>query len=262
MFRKCLRAAGLFGLTLGSLQAGYVSASLNSGADGSACGSTGIDVGQLPCPTGSAIPSVVSTDSLFAYADFGVNKASVNGVGSAGTEWMVRYTLTGGTVGTPVNLLVQIDYEVDMAVSGVNQESNFRMVLNYDTFGPFDISLRTYAFFGSECREYTGPCEPGFHRGTWSRNVWAAIGSTNRLALNMGVSTSSGIVDASHTVRILRIIVPDGITWSYEDGLAGNPLNFQYAGDPPTSEVPEPGTYLLSAVGLAGIGVLRRRQPR
>ncbi|MBL8173732.1 MAG: hypothetical protein JNK48_03630 [Bryobacterales bacterium] len=138
-------------------------------------------------------------------------------------------------------------------------EAAFQMVLNYDYFGPFQISINTHGFSPNRCDDIgnTGPCMSGPHSGVWTRTVQASAGPNNRLSLGVSGSVyGGGWVDAYNTVRINRIIVPDGVTWSYDD-ISGNPLNFQYDND---TNVPEPAVAHLLAAGLAVAAILRSRR--
>lgn len=251
--------AGLTAAVLGALvmtapaQASYVHANVNQGNGPTNCG--GINEPFLSCPAYNG-PVMVEPGSK-AYTDFGVNKVLAQGTDSATSEWMVVYSLSG-TVGTPVNLIVEIAYDVNISPAN-NSETLFRMVLNNDFFGPFDISINTDGL-GNTCHDLPvgAPCTSGQHSGTWTRTVGATAGPNNRLSLIVtGNVSNGGWVDAYNTVTINRIIVPDGVTWAY-DGIGGNPLNFQYASD---SNVPEPAAVQLLAAGLAvaAIGRLWRR---
>jgi hypothetical protein len=90
--------------------------------------------------------------------------------------------------------------------------------------------------------------------------VQATIAPNNLLTLAVSASAfGNAVSDAYNTVTVQSIIVPNGISWSY-NGLAGNPLNFQYA--PDTSGVPEPGGMTLSGLGLIAVGAFWHRRSR
>jgi len=83
-----------------------------------------------------------------------------------------------------------------------------------------------------------------------------AIGTGNVLDAAISSGVVAGTAHASSTALILSIVVPDGITWSYNDSLtgAGNPLHFQNAS---ASPVPEPSTLPFLGLGLAGLAIAR-----
>jgi hypothetical protein len=226
--------------------ASYITGSINSGADGSVCGA--VNEPFLICPAYNG-PVSLDIGNARVQTDFGLNKVGVNGANQANSEWMVLYGLTGGAIGTPVNFDVEIAFDLTILV-GNNNESEFRMVLNNNTLFPFIIRMATDGL-GNRCDHLVGnpaACTTGDHMGIWTQNVTAQVGSNNRMYLNVGAFTNGGLVDAYDTVRINRIIVPDGIGWTYSDGVTGNPLNFQYAA---TNAVPEPSSFALFACGIA-----------
>ncbi|MBS1824742.1 MAG: hypothetical protein JST93_05440 [Acidobacteria bacterium] len=239
-------AAAVVGVIVmaGPAQAGYVHANVNVGNGLTNCG--GVDEPFLSCPVYNG-PVMVELGSSKAYTDFGVNKVLAQGSDSASSQWKVGYTLSG-TVGTPVSLTVEIAYDVNISPAN-NSETLFRMALNNDFFGTFDISINTDGL-GNICDDQPvgAPCLSGQHSGIWTRTVSATAGQYNNLFLSVSASVfNGGWVDAYNTVTINRIIVPDGVTWAY-DGISGNPLNFQYASD---STVPEPAAVQLLGAGLA-----------
>lgn len=88
-----------------------------------------------------------------ALTGYGLNRvyaasSATNGGVQAVSERMVVFTLTGGPVGTPVDLLVELGYDVTVSTSG-RSSAGFRMVVNGDTFTPFDIAT-TGDPFGSD----------------------------------------------------------------------------------------------------------------
>ncbi len=204
----------------------------------------------------------VAVDQGFARAstDFGVNKVAVGGTGSASSEWLVSYGLTGGTPGSTVNLDVSFAYDVTLA-AGSNQ-AEFRMVLNNETLSPFIIRHATNGL-GDLCNDRAPDqqvgCGAGNHNGTFFRSITASINPNNRLAFFVGASVfGTGEVDAFDTVTIESIVVPDDIEWHY-NGLSGNPLNFRHA---TTQAVPAPFAVELLAMGLAGLAAIRRLRRR
>src|SRR5262249_32701931 len=132
-----------------------------------------------------------------AYVSYGINKlfasslANNSGI-NVGTEWMVVYTLTGAPVGTPVNLLIELGYELSLGTNGTGS-AGFRMVLNNDFFGPFDIATTGNPFGNDNCfdrpgQTVIGACS-GDHAGTVSRWITATVGPNNRLSLSVSAST-------------------------------------------------------------------------
>lgn len=236
--------------------ASYIHANINAGADGGACGSVNPDVGE-PC-AGFGYTGSVGVDAGFAKAmtDFGINKVA-SASGNALSEWMVAYTLLGGTPGSSVDLIVNIAYDVTLSAGALTQ-AEFRMVLNNNSLFPFIIRDATNGL-GDRCDDRApsqqADCGAGNHNGVYSQTITATVAPNNRLTLSVQAGLfGSGSVDAFNTVTVQSIIVPNGISWQYQ-GIAGNPLNFQHA----TTAVPEPATLWLVTTGLAGVVVRRRR---
>lgn len=251
------------------VQGAYIVANLNSNPLFTACGSYDGSSPGAPC-YGSPDISPVSVSGQDnggagqALTNYGVNKVKASsGAGggmNANSEWQVSYGLTGAPIGSQVDLLVTFGY--DVTVSAGAGEAGFNMVVNNDFFGPYRIRTTTDPYLGDVCFDrpgnvVVGSCA-GNHNGTVSRTIQATIAPNNLLTLlvsatSFGVATS----DAYNTVTVQSIIVPNGISWSY-NGLAGNPLNFQYA--PDTSGVPEPGSVALAGLGLIAVDFWRRRR--
>lgn len=261
--RLALATPGFAAAVLGAIllaapaQASYISANVNAHLGPTACGAT---VGEtiFPFNTCPAVNGPVSVEpGSKAYTDFGVNKVYAGGSDQATSEWSVEYTVSGAP-GEQVNLILEIGYDLNIAAAF---EAGFRMVLNYDYFSPFTISINTHGFSPNRCDDIgnTGPCMSGPHSGAWTPMVQAIAGQVNRLTLSVSGSVfGGGWVDAYNTVTMNRIIVPDGTTWSYQN-LSGNPLNFQYAND---TSVPEPAAAHLLAAGVAMAIIARRRLSR
>lgn len=144
--RTTLTAAFLFALSA-PLHASYILASVNGGANGAVCGSVSpIDPGE-PCAGSPNVPTVgIETQFADAHGSYdartltgyGLNKiftssnSATSGI-TANTEWMVVYTLTGAAIGTQVDLIVDLGYEVSLTSSG-GGEAGLRMVLNGQFF--------------------------------------------------------------------------------------------------------------------------------
>lgn len=250
------------------VQGAYILANLQNSGAFNACGSVNpLDPGEpcagLPDIRPVAVAGQSNGGNGSAQTDYGINKViATSGAGggmNAYSEWMVVYGLAGGQAGSTVDLVVTLAYDVTV-IAGLGT-AGFRMVVNNDFFGPYDIRTTTDGFLGDSCfdrpgQNALGACA-GNHNGTVSRIIQATINPNNRLTLLVSASTfGSATADAFNTVTVQSVIVPDGISWSY-NGLAGNPLNFQYA--PDTSGVPEPAGVVLAGLGLIAAGTLRRR---
>lgn len=244
--------------SLAPVRADYIQANINNGANGISCGYFGTPSPGAPCdgaPAVNPVSASAANGALFASTDFGVDKLYLSTAGHADSQWGVLYSLSGAPIGTAVNLVVTFSYDV-LISAGANSEVSVRMVVNNDTFSPFDIRVATDGL-GDSCfdRAPQVGCS-GSHVGTFSRTVSAQIGNNNRLGFDMsGAIFGSGLIDAAHTVLVSGITVPDGITWSY-NSLTGNPLNFQYATTAATT--PEPGSLALALTGFGFLMFVRR----
>jgi hypothetical protein len=269
LFHACRFGLGFFGAFLGtsvSLHASYILANVNLGAGPQQCASVNpIDPGE-PC---AGFPHLLSVGVSFsgtgvnssAYTEYGVNKAYVQTSAipetyHAVSEWQVNFTLAGGTLGQSVPLSVDIGYDVFLAAGS---DGNARLVLNNDTFSPVDFLTTTNPFGNDVCpglgTQAPGTCA-GTHTGTVTRPVTYQYGPNNRMSLTLGISGSySSTIDAANTVRILKIVVPDGVTWDYQ-GITGNPLNFQYAST--GGEVPEPSAWTMALLGIGAVWIGNR----
>jgi hypothetical protein len=274
----CAKCFALMIVCLSTLQASYVTANINSGGNGGVCGSVSpIDPGEACAGAPNVSPVGVAatfSDANGSYdaraqAGYGLNRVYVastatNSGVQAATEWMVVYTLTGGTPGTAVEFLLSIDYDVSVSVSG-SSFAGFRMVLNGDVYFPYDINTTGNGFASDSCFDRPGQTAlgacAGRHTGTITRTVSASIGPNNRLGLSVGAGTfGSGAVDAYHTITVAAVTLPNGIGWEYQ-GVAGNPLNFRNASD--ASAVPEPAALQLMGAGLSvAVIVIRRKRAK
>lgn len=132
-----------------------------------------------------------------------------------------------------------------------------------------DLSITNNILGPGECLETRGANPTGSTNhcqgdhvtaGALVFDFFAGGPARNTLSVNMFAAAHGlATVDSYGTFEILGIIVPDGVTWTY-DSVAGNPLNFQYAAVPPPPPVPEPGLLLTSLAGLCFVA--RRRQSR
>ena len=251
------------------VEAAYVIAVLNNNGAFGQCGSVNpIDPGE-PCAGAPNLGSVSvsgaggATDGNgAALTEYGVNKvrasSGVTGGMIAASEWQVQYSLSGAPVGTPVQLLLTLGYDVTIGAS--SGSADFQITVNNDVFSRYIISTTTNPFGGDSCFDRPGPTAigqcAGNHNGTINRIIQATVGPNNRLNISVQArSFGLAAVDAYHTLSVLRILVPDGISWQY-GGLAGNPLNFEYEASP--TAVPEPGGMALLGLGLVAAGVNRR----
>lgn len=217
-----------------------------------------------------------------ALTDLGFNHAyytSPDGASSAGASsyWLLTFTLAGpGAPGTFVP--VTIDYSYDFILSSPQvfpqgyfasftfgiTGNNTNQGVQYDVFSNKVVSSGPGSDLESCPSRFatpiTGQCL-GSYSGAGSvtqAQNWF-IGSGNHLGATINGSGDFSTGAGYSTGRILNVIVPDGVTWDYGPGVTGNPLNFQNAAS--TSGAPEPGTWGLMVVGLAG-ALLRLKRAR
>jgi hypothetical protein len=226
-FQTYRLSIGLYGVFLGAsapLYASYILANVNNSAGPQQCGSVNPIDPSEPC---AGSPNLLSVGVSFngtgvnssAYTEYGVNRAYVQTSAvpetyHANSEWQVNFTLAGGTVGQSIVLSVDVGYDVFLAAGS---DGGARFVVNNDFFSPIDFRTTTNPFGNDVCLGLPGPQVPGTcagtHAGILTRPVTYSYGPNNRMSLLLAVSGSySSIIDAANTIRILRIVVPDGVT--------------------------------------------------
>jgi hypothetical protein len=259
---RVLGAAALLILATSTTHASYVLGSINSGADGVACGAVNEPFLLCPAYTG---PVGLDIGSAKVLTDFGMSRVLASAGAQAASEWMIRYALTGVEAGATVELKVEIGFDLNIAAA-TNSESEFRMVVNNETLFPFIIRIATDGL-GNRCDHLSSAaeCVSGDHSGVWTKSIEALVSPNNLFYLFVGAGNfGGGWVDAFNTVHVNRIIVPDGIGWAYADGLQGNPLNFVNASDVDPGTVPEPPVAALAGLALVcaalSSGARRRRR--
>ncbi|MBM3786975.1 MAG: PEP-CTERM sorting domain-containing protein [Acidobacteria bacterium] len=246
--------------TANPAEGSYITANINNGANGVVCGAANGSSPGAPCYGAPNVrPVQISLGNNFGLTDYGTNRLYAETGNQVATEWMVAFTLSGAPTGTPVSLTVNFAY--DLAINaGVNSQAEFRMVANNNVLFPFIIRIATNGL-GNRCDDIPPPgaCQAGFHSGIYSFTdpFGYSVGPNNRIYLSVqGSVFGSGFVDAANTVTVQSVIVPDGITWAYDTGIDGNPLNFQYA----SGAVPEPASYALLGSGLLLAALFGRRR--
>lgn len=103
-----------------------------------------------------------------------------------------------------------------------------------------------------------GTCS-GTHTDTGVLHVKYDHATNNFLAAEFWTGAGTGgVTDGFNTGQITRVVIPDGITFTYSD-LSGNPLNVQYAS---SAAAPEPAALGGFGLLLLGIGTAARRIKR
>lgn len=211
--------------------------------------------------------------SAEAVTDYGLNKAYAtssdpNTNMKALSDWVVNFTLSGNglTPGTPVPLNVEYIYDANVGVSAATGHADFSFRLGPNAQGGtifFGVSSSTWGGgFMDQCPTRfpqggdhpPGACAGDFAGNGFATDTLSVIGS-NTIEGFLEANGSGGTSDAFNTFRILGIVVPDGVDWSYGSGVTGNPLNFQHAA---TSAVPEPSTFGLLGGVMATLLLFRK----
>jgi hypothetical protein len=243
----------------------------------------------------SATPGVPATASLSsptacassAVADYGVLKVStdlITGVGYSGNasaQFLINFSLTDPTLPafTPITLAVPVNYHVMMGVTpggigGSSNSADFSMFLdsNVSPFYLYHVATSTDVYGGNVCPapQPSLPACNGLHQGTVTAYLNTYInGGLQRLWITANAAASvntlgSAFVDAMNTVTLGNILLPNGVSYAYDSGIAAgtNPANFTYAVTPPPgpAPVPEPSSWMLMTGGLGLLLAACRRR--
>jgi hypothetical protein len=221
-----------------------------------------------------------------ASTDWGVNhvfatSSTLTDHPGANSHWQLQFTLIGGNPGDIVPLAIEYSFHgilgpLTAGQSGADFQYCLASALTQGGCNFLNPSDRTTGFLnglGDQCTAFGdlsiqnpnqningghGGCEGTYdYSGTVNTGNNYVVGTGNILHGIVAAGATAGTADASSTARILGIIVPDGITWAYQDGITGNPLNFQNVS---SAQAPEPATFAMLGLGLAGLGISRRRR--
>jgi hypothetical protein len=218
------------------------------------------DIGGIP---GQAVSSTATNCFASASSDFGELKAFASstdsGTSAKGTaSWWIDFMLTDPTLGanSPTTIFVPINYDYSLSASAGASHSGFGMTPDFFTYYA-SYSSSGSPFGGNTCPSPVGlPGCNGLYEGTVLIPVSALVNTVlpNSFFLTIAAEAVAGQTDASNTITIGNVILPDSMGFSYPD-LAGNPMNFGHA-----PSVPEPATATLVLGGtlLAAFGRRRR----
>lgn len=169
----------------------------------------------------------------------------------------------------PGTIYLPINYDLTLSAgsnqfAGVGSSAAFLIV---DPSNPFTrlLDLVSGQPDTSKCpnRIAAFPACNGRYQGTvtYAIDVQYNTGSaSNRVYLDFIADSLDGSVDATHTVTFGNIILPTGVSFSYDSSIGNdNPLGFTAA--TATSAIPEPATIGLLTAGLLSLAAFRLRIP-
>jgi hypothetical protein len=271
-------AACAIGSSIPVAAASFISSNVTAQPIGGPGQSHGTGVG------GQIVVLNINSGESFAQAltDYGVNKAQTSSTdyrsgASATSDWQIGFTLSEN--GLPLNTFVPltISYSYDFTLSafgGFGSPSTGYVVgaaygiagnnaSQGNLFEVFQVSATSNADGSVEsCKsKIPGAAGPQACLGSYSASGTVTpltnfhIGD-NRIESEITAGGALGAVDAYNTGLIVGILVPDGVTWTYDPGITGNPLNFHYADA--SSATPEPAGFAIFGFGLVVLGVGRR----
>lgn len=214
-----------------------------------------------------------------AHAEIGLNRAFSSRQSTelisetlAVSMWSVGFTLSHDA-----NLILNYAWDVTLSETAppTSQPPHYGSSASFIYYlaNPFNpvyyvgLTAQNNPIGASECNETRGAnttgninfCD-GYHAASGALTWNFRAGFQHRIEGYMETRTSglAATSDAFQSGKVLSIIVPDGVTWTYEAGVTGNPLNLQYE----AAAVPEPGSMSLLGFGAAGLAfrIWRKRR--
>jgi len=216
----------------------------------------------------AATNTVTGQCDAFAFTDLASIKlgsstpTSLYG-GSASVDLYIGFTLINPGVSGVVSFSMFLPVEYDITVDATNTSgfsgAGLNMTTDYFNSWGFDPSNDPLANNRCTSPLSTVPRCDGRYQGTFNIPVAQANyngGSVFVLHVGGG-SQNQAQMDALHTITFGPMVLPEGVTFAYDSGVTGNPLNFQLASN---ASVPEPATFSLFGAALLAFVALRRKR--
>lgn len=219
-------------------------------------------------PGVAAAVSIAGQCETSAFSDFSTIKmgsdtlSSTTYGGSVNVDLYIGFYLTNPNVSgvVPISLSFPVVYDITISATNTPGFSGAGLNMTTDFFNSFGFDTSNDQFVNNRCPTplSTLPRCNGRYQGTFAIPVLQAnYNGYSEFRLHVGgYSQNLALLDALHTISFGPVVLPDGVTFAYDPGVTGNPLNLQIA---PTA-VPEPAAALLVIPALLALVISRGKR--